>query len=124
MSFEPPRFGSSSTTTTFPLFTSLFNDTQCRHAQPLTSEDDEFFLKHISDLDDNGREIFYAVIRQDHVLANENVCPDALPPCCKQMKKGLRVDIDKIPLHLKHMLLLFLRKYIEKQKEEATFFPT
>lgn len=113
----------------FPLFTSLFNDTRGRHTESLSTDDEEFFLKHISDLDDNGREIFYAIIRQHHILSTSNPSkapntstPTVLPPCCKLMKKGIRIDFDKIPLELKHMLLLFLRKYMDKLKEDATLF--
>lgn len=108
------------TSVTFPLFQALFNDTKDRHEKPFPKEHQEFILDHISNLDENGREIFYAIIRQDQI--KQSPLPHALPSCCKQMKSGIRIDFDKIPNAVKYMLHSFIEKYMKKLNEDATFF--
>ena len=109
-------------TASFPLFQSLFDDTLESHNDSFPSDYQEFILQHITDLDENGREIFYAIIRQDQIKKSSNVTADSLPTCCKQMKSGIRIDFDKIPNAVKHMLHSFIKKYLKKLNEDATFF--
>jgi hypothetical protein len=106
---------------TFPLFQSLFQDTKDLHKDPFRKEDQEFILEHITNLDENGREIFYAIIRQDQ-LERTPTSAETLPNCCKQMKSGIRIDFDRIPNPVKHMLHSFIKKYLRKLNEDATFF--
>lgn len=106
---------------TFPLFQALYNDTKDRHDEPFPQTEQEFILNHILDLDENGREIFYAIIRQDQINGVPTP-PQSLPNCCKQMKSGIRIDFDKIPNSVKYMLHLFIKKYLKKLNEDATFF--
>lgn len=108
-------------TATFPLFQSLFDDTLECHNDSFPSDYQEFILQHITDLDENGREIFYAIIRQDQLKRSPSVS-ESLPTCCKQMKSGIRIDFDKIPNAVKHMLHSFIKKYLKKLNEDATFF--
>ena len=105
----------------FPLFESLYNDTLPNHNDPFPETEQTRVLEHIGDLDDNGREIFYAIIRQDHVKRYPNSIGD-LPSSCKQMKSGIRVDFDKIPNHLKYILAEFINRHVNKIKEDAMFF--
>lgn len=109
------------TTVTFPLFQSLINETSESHNDSFPQEYQDFILQHITDLDENGREIFYAIIRQDQLKRYPDVS-EPLPTCCKQMKSGIRVDFDKIPNSVKHMLHSFIKKYLKKVHEDATFF--
>lgn len=104
----------------FPLFESLFQDTTDEHTLPFPPERQAFVVSHISDLDENGREVFYALIREDHVRRSKD--PNALPPCCKQMKSGIRIEFDKVPLHMKYMLYAFIQRHLRKLHEDALFF--
>jgi len=103
----------------FPLFQSLFEMTKDEHSIPFPSSSQEFIVKHINDLDENGREIFYAIIRQDQIQRYPSI---ELPSCCKQMKSGLRIEFDKVPNHVKYMLYSFIEKHLQKINEDAVFF--
>ena len=105
----------------FPLFETLFNETIDKHNEPFSLHDQEYVLEHIGELDENGREIFYAIIRQDHIKRYPN-STNELPLSCKQMKSGMRVDFDKVPNHLKYILAEFITRHLKKMKEDAMFF--
>lgn len=107
---------------TFPLFQALYNDTKDRHDQPFPQDDQIFILEHIADLDEHGREIFYAIIRQDQLKRSLTSNSNSLPTCCRQMKSGIRVDFDKIPNPVKYMLHSYIKKFLKKMNEDATFF--
>ena len=105
----------------FPLFESLHADTLANHLEPFPEDEQIRVLNHIADLDENGREIFYAIIRQDHVKRYPTSMNE-MPSSCKQMKSGIRVDFDKIPNHLKYILAEFINRHVNKIKEDAMFF--
>ena len=102
----------------FPLFETLYNDTKEQHANPFSNQDQQFVLENIAQLDENGREIFYAIIRQDQFKRCSNTTND-LPTCCKQMKSGIRVDFDKVPNHLKYILFEFIKRHLQKIQEDS-----
>lgn len=104
----------------FPLFESLFQDTTHEHELPFPPERQTFIINHIADLDETGREVFYALIREDHLRRTND--PNILPPCCKQMKSGIRVEFDKVPLHMKYVLHSFIERHLRKLQEDAMFF--
>lgn len=105
----------------FPLFESLFNETKNNHNEPFSIESQDFVLQHIQDLDEYGREIFYSIIRQDQLKRYPNSVNE-LPNSCKQMKSGIRIDFDKIPIHVKYMLEEFIKRHLNKINEDISFF--
>lgn len=107
-------------TSSFPLFNFLYDDTKKKQGVPFPIDQQEFILDHITDLDENGREIFYAIIRQYQLkYENSNI---NLPVYCKQLKSGIRIDFDKLSNHVKYMLHLFMEKHLTKLNEDAIFF--
>jgi hypothetical protein len=102
----------------FPLFDSLYTDTMDTHETEFTDENRQFILQHITDLDDYGREIFFAIIRKDQI---KSMYTQTLPSSCKQLKSGMRIDFDKIPNHVKFMLFEFMRRHLQKMNEDAIF---
>lgn len=104
----------------FPLFDSLHHDTKHEHNLPFPPERQSFIVNHITDLDENGREIFYALIREDHLRHTKDAT--TLPPCCKQLRGGIRVEFDKVPIHMKYMLYAFIERHLRKVHEDAMFF--
>ena len=105
----------------FPLFESLYNDTKEKHGQQFPDEHREYVLNHIPNLDENGREIFYAIIRQDHVQRYPSLSNE-LPSFCKQLKSGIRIEFDDIPNSVKYMLYEFINRHLKKITEDAMFF--
>lgn len=106
--------------TCFPLYETLFQETMACHTTLFPTDDQQYISRHIVHLDDDGKEIFYAIIRQDHIASH----PDStgLPPSCRQLKAGLRVDLDKVPNHVKYMLREFVSRHLKKLQEDTLFF--
>jgi len=106
---------------TFPLFDSLYTDAQHFEFVECKNEMKDFILHHIQDLDENGREIFFAIIRQYQILYEKPMSSD-LPLYCKQLKSGIRIDFDKIPNVVKYMLHHFIKRHLHKMNEDVLFF--
>jgi hypothetical protein len=109
----------------FPLYETLFHETTTLRTLPFPQEDQQYIFRHVAQLDEYGREMFYAIIRQDHVLMTirEHASPPVhLPPSCRQLKSGLRIDFDKVPNHVKYMLREFIQRHLKKIHEDVLFF--
>ena len=88
----------------FPLYT-IINDKLTEDLKPLTKGEKEKMISKIKQLDDNQHEHIYALIKVHH-LENENEFK--LPYGMKNLKLGIRVDIDTIPIKLQYIIKEFL----------------
>lgn len=105
----------------FPLFKYLYDDTKEKHEIAFPIENQEFIISHINDLDENGREIFFAIIRQ-YQLKYESNNNNEIPNYCKQLKSGIRIDFNRLSNPVKYMLHEFMEKHLKKLNEDTVFF--
>jgi hypothetical protein len=94
------------------LYNSLKNDVQdC----PFTEKDK--FLKNVAQLDEKGHEMFYAIVKT-HQLENKKDSYPQLPYESKFVSSKLRIDFEKLPTQLKHILCKFMNMHILSMEEE------
>ncbi len=90
----------------FPLYDTVFSKTLSKKDTPLSDEERNYFVEHIATIDEY--ELFYMLIRM-HSLHNNNSPLNEIPYGGKQLKKGVRFELDSCPVHLQHILLEFIR---------------
>jgi hypothetical protein len=94
---------------TFPLYDTLHQ--QIEQDTPLTNDEVQFFIDNFIYLNDQEHEYIFALIRiyQSKILEQTNELPWGI----KCIKKGLKVDIEKLPNKLQQMLYLFLKTHLK-----------
>ena len=88
----------------FPLYNILHEKLQA-NLQPLSKQEKDRIISKIKQMDNNGYEHLYALIKVHH-LEKENEFQ--LPYNMKLLKMGLRVDIDNLPIELQHIIKGFV----------------
>lgn len=100
----------------FPLYENLIKKSP---SCDLTTKEKEDFVKRCKNLDDEGHEIIYALIRCYHIKNNPNTSFVNLPYDGKTRKNSDMVfSLEKLPLTLKQILYRFLEIHEQKMKEE------
>ena len=77
----------------------------------------EKFIKNVNDLDERGQEMFYVIIKI-HQMENKKEGLDQLPYESKFVSSKLRLDFEKLPNTLKHILSKFMEMHIKSIEEE------
>lgn len=103
----------------FPLFDSLYNDTKDLDHDKFNNDQMNYILENVSELDENARELFFAIIRYHHIKKCGYTIE--LPYNSKQLKSGIRIDFEKLENHLKFMLYEFMKRDDKKKKEDVIF---
>lgn len=97
----------------FPLYDTLYKKIELKK-QPLNEHEIAFFIDKFSCLGEYEHEYIFALIRkyqsQFHDQLNE------LPWGIKSIKKGIKIDIEKLPEKLQQLLYIFLNTHIESMK--------
>lgn len=101
--------------TSFPLYDNLVKDLK---NSPLTKEETDEFMKLVKKIDTGGSELFYALAKNHQLHHCDPALAGSLPYGAKLVKGSLKFDLTLIPDHCKHLLLVFLRKHIQKMKED------
>jgi hypothetical protein len=100
----------------FPLFDRLFTDTE--HIQrPLQYEEKMQLCHDIKDLDQEGHELLYAIMRNFY-LVKENGRFESVPYSPKLNKTGYKFDTTYFPPRLLIMMRHFVSLHLEKVKEQ------
>jgi len=101
--------------TSFPLYENLSKDVDNKD---LTVEEKIEFIEMVKgmDKDDDGNSLMYALIKV-YQIENGNQSSFILPYGGKQLKPGIKFDLEVFPNALKQILHKFLRLHI-KAKEE------
>lgn len=97
---------------TFPLYQDLMKNT---NEVPLTDEEKDELIKRIKKLDTLGHELVYALIRNYQI---EHETTYEIPYDGKNLKLGLKFDLEKIPNRLSQIIFKFSEKHLEKMKED------
>ena len=99
----------------FPLYDSLSKDLSVKD---LTITQKKLFIKRIANIDKNGHELIYALIRMYQVENNEENTSFTLPYNGIFVDNDINFDLDKFPISLKQILFKFLSVHMDKMNEE------
>ena len=103
----------------FPLYDTLYNDTKELLGDLPKKEKDEF-IKLVKNIDENGQELIYVLIRSFQLENSEDNTTFKLPYNGKYVKDtDIDFDFDTLPIQLKHILLRFVRMHTKTMKEVA-----
>ena len=99
----------------FPLFNNLLKNIPTRD---LFLSEKRTFMKNIEEIDTNGHELIYALIRVYQIEHKEDNTSFTLPYNGTYNDKNITFDLDHFPIKLKHILFKFLKVHLNKIKEE------
>ena len=99
----------------FPLYDNLLKDLPL---EEMTTKQKDKFMKLVKDIDVNGSELIYALIRVYQLENSEDKSTFKLPYGGKFIKYDMNFDFSELPNQLKHMLLKFIQIHIKTMKEE------
>jgi hypothetical protein len=100
----------------FPLFDTLYQETEAVQT-PLNYEEKMKMCEDIKELDQEGYDLLYAIIRNFY-LVKENGRFDSIPYSPKINKTGYKFDTTFFPPRLIIMIRYFVALHLEKLKEE------
>lgn len=102
---------------TFPLYDSL-KDKIPKVIVDIPYKDKDFFTEQVSNLDTTEHELIYALIRY-YQIQNEpqDTIPSIFPYGAKKLKKGMKIDFEKLPTKLQYMLICFIRLHLTILKD-------
>jgi hypothetical protein len=100
----------------FPLYDQLSKDISQKE---LTIKQKDKFMILISDIDINGYELIYALIRVYQLEKTEESSSFKLPYEGKYVNKDMMFDLNQLPTELKQILFKFLQIHTEKMKEDS-----
>jgi len=107
------------TLSVFPLFDTLFQETESVQT-PLQYEEKMELCNQIKDLDQEGFDLVYAIIRSFY-LVKENGHYDFVPYSPKINKTGYKFDTTFLPPRLLLMVRRFVALHLNKLREESEF---
>jgi hypothetical protein len=106
--------------TSFPLYNVILSETE--NMNNVTVSDKEQLCENIKNMDAEGFELCYALIKcYSQQFHKDNTSPPFHP---KKSKIGYKFDIDDIPDRLICILLQFTNKHVEKLREDSVRFGT
>ena len=104
-----------SSSTTFPLFDILYSES--KDTDHLSKDESKELCEYIKKMDREGMELALAIIRYySVVIENEKI--NEHPFQSKVNKNIYKFDMDIIPERLKMMLMIFVKRHIQKLLEE------
>jgi hypothetical protein len=95
-------------TTEFPLYNQI---TQKITVDELSEDDKIFFTDTVKNLSNMEHEIIFALIRTHQVQTNTS-SRYILPYNGKHQKKGIKFDLNKLPIELQCILLEFVKLHL------------
>jgi hypothetical protein len=98
----------------FPLYTSLSKDLPDKD---LTNTQKNDLVKKISNMDSNGYELVYALIKIYYINSDKNSLFN-IPYEGKYVKDEICFDVDKLPCKLKQLVYKFAKLNTKRMKED------
>jgi len=99
----------------FPLYDDLLKKVR---EDELTIKEKDEFMKIIKNIDDNGAELIYALIRTYQLENCEDKSTFKLPFGGKFVKDDIKFDLNELPNELKHILYQFVLVHHKTSQEE------
>lgn len=103
---------------TFPLYDNLFRESP---EKDLTKTEKDNFIKLVKNIDNEGSELFYALIKCYQLQTVSSSAEIFNNPFSSKIINGCyKFELELLPHKLKQMLILFLKKHNKKMKEEES----
>lgn len=99
----------------FPLYTSLIKDIS---ENDLTTVQKRNFIKKIDEIDKNGQELIYALIKCYQLENNDKNTSFTLPYNGLFNENNVIFDLDNLPKKLKQLLYKFINIHLTKMNED------
>jgi ABC-type transporter Mla MlaB component len=80
-------------------------------------EQKEIFLEKLKQIDSKGNEIIYVLIKTHQKLENSSDINN-LPYDAKELKMGIKFNLDNLPIKLFYILNSFINKHISHLNDE------
>jgi len=85
----------------------------------LTKKQKEDFQKKIAKIDENGKEIAYAIIRVHDMINNNESSMFKMPYSGSfNTENAIQFDLEDFPFKLKQILYKFVKAHLKKMKED------
>jgi len=97
----------------FPLYDRLYNE--IKDDEDLTAKQKEEFVKITKNIDSDGQELIYALIRVYQLENSEDKSTFKIPYGGKYVKNDIKFDFNELPIKLKHMLYKFVQIHIKSK---------
>jgi hypothetical protein len=98
----------------FPLYTNISKEIKSK--RDLTIKQKDEFINKINQIDDEGTELLYTLIRFYYIEeTNDQSCD--IPYKGILNKKNIKFDLENFPFKLKHILFKFLNMHLNKMSE-------
>lgn len=99
----------------FPLYDNLSSGISARD---LTTKQKNEFMSKVKNIDENGAELIYALIRVFQMENSEDNSTFKLPYDGKYSNNDMKFDLNQLPNQLKQILYKFIQLHTESMKEE------
>ena len=100
----------------FPLYDDLLKKST---NDELTTKQKDEFMKIVKNIDSNGAELIYALIRTYQLENNEDKSTFKLPYGGKFVKDDMKFDFNELPNELKNILYQFVLIHLKTSEEEG-----
>jgi len=97
----------------FPLYDRLYNE--ITDEEDLTIKQKDEFIKIVKNIDSDGQELLYALIRVYQLENSEDKSTFKIPYGGKYIKNDIKFDFNDFPIKLKHMLYKFVQIHIKSK---------
>ena len=101
----------------FPLYDTLIAEAQNKD---LTTKEKDEFMKLTKNIDVDGSERLYVLIRMYQLENNEDKSTFKIPYGGKYVKTDLKFDLNDLPNQLKQILYKFITMHCKTMEEEIT----
>ena len=98
----------------FPLYDDLLKKST---NDELTTKQKDEFMKIVKNIDSNGAELIYALIRTYQLENNEDKSTFKLPYGGKFVKDDMKFDFNELPNELKNILYQFVLIHLKTSEE-------
>ena len=101
-----------------PLYTNIVLSIKKKHLEDveLIHKQKDNLCKNIKKLDPKGHELIYVLIRH-HQMITHQLTIGTMPYNSKNIKSGIKFDVDQFPTLLKQIILHFVDIHIKSTKE-------
>jgi len=97
----------TNTSSHFPLYNIILSQVNY-DLEEISGDTKEILAKDIKNLNQECQERIYGIIKSYDIDSQDPTSVYELPYSGRQLKSGIKFDIDSLPLKLQHMLLTFL----------------
>jgi hypothetical protein len=101
----------------FPLYSTLIKSVK-EDVKELAADQKACLLANIKKIDIQESEYIYALI-VSYYIDTIGCNAENIPYDGKSLKSGIKINLERLPFRLQHLLYLFIQKHLDKEREES-----